>query len=188
MLDQGEDFFSGTVEMDKAYIGPTPKWMRQSDSRRKLKGRGVASIKTPVFGMAQRGADGAKGKVVAKVVGGVSEADLGPQVRKRVLPASVVYTDDWGAYDKLGKEGFQHSRVNHTQGVYVSGDVHTNTIEGFWMLVKSGLRGAYHGVSTKYLQNYLDEYAFRYNNRDATGLGMVGAFLDQIVRKSPAVE
>jgi transposase len=66
----------------------------------------------------------------------------------------------------------------------VTGDVHTNTIEGFWSLVKRGISGTYHGVSTKHLQSYLDEYVFRYNNREATGLGMVGAFLDRIVRKA----
>jgi transposase-like protein len=185
MLSQDDDFLSGTVEMDEAYIGPNAKWMHKNDPRRGLRGRGVAGkSKTPVFGMAQRASDGQQGRVVAKVVDGVSEGHLSPHVRKRVLPASVIYTDDWGAYDRLGGEGYQHSRVSHTQNVYVSGDVHTNTIEGFWMLVKSGLRGAYHGVSTKYLQSYLDEYAFRYNNRGATGLGMVGAFLDRIVVKA----
>jgi transposase-like protein len=186
LVPQDDEFLSGVVEMDEAYIGPNAKWMHKDDPRRGLRGRGVAGkSKTPVFGMAQRGASGAHGRVVAKVVDGVSEAHLGPHIRKRVLPASVVYTDDWGAYDRLGKEGYEHSRVAHTQGVYVSGDVHTNTIEGFWMLVKSGIRGAYHGVSTKHLQSYLDEFAFRYNNRDATGRGMFDAFLYRIRKASP---
>jgi len=64
--------------------------------------------------------------------------------------------------------------------VYVSGDVHINTIEGFWATVKGGLRGVYHGVSTEHLQSYLDEYAFRYNNREAIGRGMFDAFLGRI--------
>src|SRR6266581_2047520 len=69
MLGQdGDGPLSGIVEADEAYIGPTPKWMHESDSRRKLKGRGVASIKTPVLGMAQRGSNGSTGKVVARVV------------------------------------------------------------------------------------------------------------------------
>jgi hypothetical protein len=70
--------------------------------------------------------------------------------------------------------------------VYVSGDVHTNTIEGFWATVKRGIGGTYHSVSTKHLQSYLDEYAFRYNNREATGRGMFDAFLSRIVKASPA--
>jgi transposase len=67
----------------------------------------------------------------------------------------------------------------------VSGDVHTNTIEGFWATVKRGIGGTYHSVSTKHLQSYLDEYAFRYNNRDATGRGMFDAFLGRIEKRRP---
>ena len=59
----------------------------------------------------------------------------------------------------------RHDRVNHREGVYVSGDVHTNTIEGFWSLTKNGIRGVYHAVSAKHLQGYLNEYAWRYSHR-----------------------
>ena len=62
--------------------------------------------------------------------------------------------------------GYQHDRVNHSESVYVSGQVHTNTIEGFWSLVKRGIGGVYHAVSSKHLQGYLNEYAWRYNHRD----------------------
>lgn len=75
--------------------------------------------------------------------------------------------------------------MNHSEKVYVSGDVHTNTIEGFWALLKGGIGGVYHSVSTKHLQSYLDEYAFRYNNRDANGRGMFDPFLNQIDGTSP---
>lgn len=61
--------------------------------------------------------------------------------------------------------GFRHGTVHHTSGEYVRGDAHTNSVEGFWMLIKTGIRGVYHSVSTKYLQTYLDEYSFRYNRR-----------------------
>jgi hypothetical protein len=76
---------------------------------------------------------------------------------------------------------YYHSRVNHAQEVYVAGDVHVNTIEGFWSLVRRGIGGVYHSVSTKYLQNYLDEYTFRYNNREDER-GMFDAFLSRIVK------
>jgi hypothetical protein len=66
--------------------------------------------------------------------------------------------------------GYEHRRINHDQKIYVMGDVHTNTIEGFWSLVKRGIGGVYHAVSTKYLQSYLDEYSFRYNRRDSGNL------------------
>jgi ISXO2 transposase-like protein len=62
----------------------------------------------------------------------------------------------------------------------VSGDAHTQTIEGFWSLVKRGISGVYHGVSAKHLQSYLDEYVFRYNSRDTTGRGMFDAFLSRV--------
>lgn len=69
------------------------------------------------------------------------------------------------SYDKLGQKGYKHSRVQHKERVYVSGDVHTNTIEGFWSLTKNGIRGVYHAVSSKHLQGYLNEYAWRYSHR-----------------------
>ncbi|MQA91603.1 MAG: IS1595 family transposase [Gemmatimonas sp.] len=84
---------------------------------------------------------------------------------KRVLPASTVYTDELLSYYTLGQQGYQHERIQHAEGVFVSGDVHTNTMEGFWSLVKNGLRGAHHSVSAKDLQGYLNEYAWRYNHR-----------------------
>jgi hypothetical protein len=71
----------------------------------------------------------------------------------------------------LGKRGYPHQRINHAARVYVDGDVHTQTIEGFWSLVKNGIGGVYHSVSAKWLQSYLDEYAWRYNHREHTPRG-----------------
>jgi transposase-like protein len=176
MLGQDKTL-SGTVEMDEAYIGGDPKWMH-ANRRRNRRGRGTA--KTPVFGMAQRAAGGKQGRVIAKVVEGVAPSDLMPHTKQRVLPGSVVYTDEWTAYGKLGEQGFKHSRIPHAAKVYVDGDVHVNTIEGFWAHVKGGLRGVYHGVSVDHLQSYLDEYVFRYNHRDAPG-GMFNAFLNSVI-------
>jgi transposase-like protein len=86
-------------------------------------------------------------------------------IEQRVLPASTIYTDEWQAYWNVGNRGYTHRRIYHASKVYVSGDVHTNTIEGFFSLVKNGLRGVYHSVSKKHLQGYLNEYAWRYNHR-----------------------
>jgi transposase len=174
--------FGGTVELDEAYIGGSEKWMHRSDPRRVQGGTGGRGAgKTPVFGMAQRKTESSQGKVIAKVVPDVSGRSLLPHVATRVLPASTVYTDEWAPYDKLDRMGYAHSRVHHKQEVYVDGDVHVNTIEGFWALLKGGLRGVYHGVSTQHLQSYLDEFTFRYNHREAPG-GMFHAFLGQIVQ------
>jgi transposase len=172
LLGQDDDPFSGTVEMDEAYWGGKDKWRHAGQH----KGPGA---KTMVFGMAQRGSNGSKGKVHVKVPKGNANMTWYPVAAAKVLPASTVYTDDWKPYRSLEHVGYAHERVSHSQKVYVSGDVHTNTIEGFWSLVRRGIAGTYHSVSTRHLQSYLDEYAFRYNHRDAPG-GMFHAFLGRI--------
>ena len=169
------ELFSGEVEADEAYIGGMGKWKHAS----KRGHEAAFSSKTPVFGMAQRGRDGQAGRVVAQVVEAVSTPSILPRLKTRVLPESMIYTDEGNAFDGVKKQGYQHRRVNHSASVYVDGDVHVNTIEGFWSLVKSGIRGAHHSVSAKYLQAYLDEYAFRYNHRDGD-LPMFGAIADQV--------
>jgi transposase len=146
---------AGSVELDETYIG---------GKRRGLGNRGrpsEASHYVPVFGMVER-----KGRVSAKVVRNVKTATLMPHIKKRVLSSAMIYTDEGLSYRPLTKRGYQHKRVHHKQQVYVVGDVHTNTIEGFWALLKRGLSGVYHSVSAKHLQSYLDEYTFRYNHRD----------------------
>jgi transposase len=157
LQDDDDEPLSGTVEMDETYVG----------GRRRGEKRGRPSEdshKTPVFGMGQR-----QGHVVAKTVPNARRATLMPHVRNKVLPESVVYTDEFTVYDRLNRDGYRHSRVHHAEEVHVAGDVHTNTIDGFWSLVKRGIAGVYHSVSSKHLQGYLDEYAFRYNHRKDEG-------------------
>jgi transposase len=89
-----------------------------------------------------------------------------PHILEKALPKSTIYTDEYKTYNTLGKHGFKHRRIRHSEKIYVSGDVHTNTIEGFWSLVKRGIGGVYHAVSKKHLQGYLNEYAWRYNHRE----------------------
>jgi len=154
--------FDGTVEIDETYVG---------GKRRGRSGRPnpTETKKSPVLGMVQRGSDGKPGRVYAVKVPDVKAVSLLPRVESRVLPSSMIYTDELHSYKGLGSRGYFHSRINHSQGVYVMGDVHTNSIEGFWNLVKNGIRGSHHMVSAKYLQSYLDEYCYRYNHRhDAT--------------------
>jgi len=121
--------------------------------------------KTTVMGIVER-----KGRIMAQVSPELTIAATSALVKEYVLPESVIFTDDASAYNALPRlegMGYQHKRVNHTQKVYVTGEVHTNTIEGFWSLVKRGIGGVYHSVSAKYLQSYLNEYSFRYNRRDS---------------------
>jgi transposase len=147
------------VEMDETYVGGKAHNMHAS-KRAKLGGRGTAG-KVPVFGAVER-----KGHVVAVTVPNVDRVTLLPHVQKHVIPTSTVYTDEMGAYETLNKNGYKHQVINHSEQVYVSGDIHTNTIEGFWSLVKRGIGGVYHAVSSKHLQGYLNEYSWRYNHRN----------------------
>ena len=119
-----------------------------------------AAGKTTVFGMAER-----KGNVEAIVTDSLKRTTLYPIVKEHVLPKSTVYTDEFRAYTGLSKAGYKHKRVHHESKVYVSGDVHTNNIEGFWSILKGGITGVYKAVGKKHLQHYVDEYAFRYNHR-----------------------
>jgi transposase len=155
MVEGAEPFTNGSpVEMDETYIG--------GRSRGRAGRPGLDTPhKTAVFGMAQRG-----GRVMAVTVANAQKASLMPHVTERVLPASTVYTDEFLSYRGLGKMGYHHSRIAHSEKVYVSGDVHTNTVEGFWSLVKRGIGGVYHAVSAKHLQGYLNEYVWRYNQRN----------------------
>jgi transposase len=148
-----------TVEMDETYYG----------GRVRGKGRGPQlENKTAIVGMAEP-----KGRVVARTVDKVNRKNLMGLVKEYVLPNTTIYTDELAAYraipwlaDEKGKAHYQHRRIHHASNVYVMGDVHTNTIEGFWSLIKRGIGGTHHSVSQKFLQSYLDEYAFRYNRRD----------------------
>jgi transposase-like protein len=145
----------GTVEVDETYIGGRRRYGSRQEAARNW-----SQDKQVVAGHAQRG-----GKVRAIHLPKGTAGSLVPLVRRYILPASVVYTDELPAYTTLGKAGYQHKRVHHAAKVFVQGDVHTNTIDGFWALLKNGISGVYHGVSAKWLQSYLDEYTWRYNSR-----------------------
>ena len=141
---------SGEVEVDECYIG---------GRRHGKRGRGAAG-KMPVVGITQR-----KGEVSATKVNDVKSSTVYPLIKEHVLPQSMIYTDEFPMYNKLRKQGYHHKRVHHASKVWVMGDAHTNTIEGFWSVLKRGISGVYHSVSERYLQSYIDEYAFRYNHR-----------------------
>jgi transposase-like protein len=125
------------------------------------------------------------GKVVARKIADCKSKTLMENVKHYVLPKSTIYTDELKAYGGIGnmRNGYNHQRINHSTGVYVMGDVHTNTIEGFWSLVKRGIGGTHHMVSEKFLQEYLNEYAFRYNNRKVPA-PMFKLILDQVAEKA----
>jgi transposase-like protein len=167
LMEQDMSPMTGPVEVDETFVGGKVRqiynWNKKeyTKEQRSAARRNSMANKTTVQGIVQRG-----GRVVATTVANQKRVSLLPNVQKFVLPAETVYTDELHSYKTLPEHGYKHSRVNHREGIYVSGDVHTNTIEGFWSLVKSGIRGTYHAVSAKHLQGYLNEYAWRYSHRD----------------------
>jgi len=165
------------VEMDETYVGG--RRHRKYQSRR---GRPspMDTQKTCVVGVVERTG---RGRVFATVATDATKATLQGVAQERILPETIVYTDEHHSYTGLDKMGYEHKRIHHSQGVYVVGDVHTNTIEGFWSLVKRGMGGVYHSVSRKYLQTYLNEYSFRYNRRDQGNL-IFNAFLARVAERA----
>lgn len=152
-LDEDGDAFGsdgGDVEVDETYIGGVRKGKR---------GRG-AKGKTAVVGAAER-----KGRVKAKVVPNTQARTVVPFVQETVNTKATLHTDEYNVYDSLSARGYDHYRIQHGKGVFVMMNVHTNSIEGFWAQIKNSVRGVHHGVSPKYLQDYVNEYAFRYNHR-----------------------
>jgi transposase-like protein len=128
LMVQDDEPLSGEVEADETYVG----------GRRRGGKRGRPSEdshKVPVFGVVQR-----SGHVAAVAVRNAKAKTLMPHLRTKVLPESIVYTDELKSYDGLRRAGYQHHRIHHAEKVYVSGVIHTNTIEGFWSLVKRGIR------------------------------------------------
>jgi transposase len=122
------------VEMDEAYFGGS----RKGGGGRRLRGDRGEQYKTVVIGMAER-----KGRIVATTAPDAKSATLLTTAREFVLPKSTVFTDEYNCYDGISRmtENYQHKRINHSEKVYVMGDIHTNTVEGFWSLVKNGIRG-----------------------------------------------
>jgi transposase-like protein len=158
MAEADPEKLGGTVEVDEAFIGGKPRYKqkknwRDDDSKRK---------KAMVLGIIERGGnvrlkyegDEAYKEVLRRFVRRHSRSDT-----KRII------TDEWPGYRGIGDHDTLHDVIKHRDKQYVVGDVHTNTIEGVWSLLNRSIIGAYHKVSVKHLDAYLDELEWRFNNR-----------------------
>jgi transposase-like protein len=167
-----QGLLTGTVEVDETYIGGKkrrsnkkgfkPLDPRKPDERLRRTGRG--SDKTPVVALVQRG-----GPVRTLRVANVTAEQLGGAIRRHVDRDAHLRTDAFSSYKKVGKEYASHESVDHNFE-YVRGDVHTNTAENFFSILKRGINGIYHHVSEAHLPRYLAEFEFRYNNLARDGV------------------
>lgn len=165
LMADDETLLSGDVEVDETFMAP--RRPRVAD-RRKLLADGRNKYtpgwvgKPVVVAAVER-----RGKVRARVLPDSRHGVVRDTLREFVLPESTVFTDEFKGYVGIEKHGYRHRRINHSARVYVDGNVHTQTIDGFFGLFKTGVRGTYHAVSHKWLQGYVNEYAWRYNRRDS---------------------
>jgi transposase-like protein len=151
---------AGVVEVDETYVGGKERNRKRQD-RQKRTGRGTG--KTPVVTLVERG-----GSVRSERIANVTGQELKGAIRRHVDPSSRIVTDSFKSYAGIGKEFASHETVNHALDEWVRGDVHTNTAENFFSILKRGIDGVYHHVSEAHLPRYLAEFDFRYNARKMT--------------------
>lgn len=163
------------VEIDETFIGGKHGNMHLS-KRAKLKEQNIRGYmdKTPVVGMMER-----KGKLIAKVVTAVNQATLQPLAIENISKDATIVTDNFWGYRGLDNHFNAHEIINHTYKEYVRGSVHTNSIEGFWGLFKRSIYGIYHFASPKHLQRYVDECAYRFNNREVSDVERFGLAVER---------
>lgn len=151
-MNAGDTLLRGIVEVDETYVG----------GKVSGKGRAYKGNKAIVVGALQRG-----GKVRLGVIADRSRKSLHAFIAKNVDDETEkIFTDDWEAYKGIADEDTLHMTVNHSDEEYVRGEVHTNSIENIWALLKRAIMGSYHHLSHKHLPAYLEEIAFKFNNRE----------------------
>lgn len=167
---------TGTVEADETFIGGKARNMHIGKRMEKIRGRGPMG-KAVVFGLLER----ETGKIRTSVVSTRRKGELQRRIRENVAAGTAVYTDALKSYDGLESD-YAHKVVDHAEE-YVNGNVHTNRLENFWSLLKRSIKGTYVSVEPFHLFRYLDEQAFRYNERKLTSAERFQKVLDSIVGK-----
>jgi transposase-like protein len=153
----------GIVEVDETFIG---------GKKRGYGKRGFPTDKSIAFGIVQR-----DGEARIQTIPDVKGNTLKSAIRENVSPDSIVMTDNFSGYKGLDKEYKEHGVISHSTHKYVDGIIHTNTIEGFWSLLKRGIVGIYHHVSKEHLHRYCEEFEYRYNSRKLNDSARFGLLL-----------
>jgi transposase len=157
---------SGHVEADETYVGGKEKNKHVSKRTKGTQGAGSMKTKAVVFGVLER-----NGNIKCAVVPDTRRDTLEAIIEANVTVGTVISTDEHSGYKELPRLGYEHGTVNHGKDEYVSGIHHINGTEGFWKHLKAGIISTHASVSEKHLQNYVDEFSFRYNNRkDSAGM------------------
>lgn len=164
LLETDVELIDGVFELDETYIGGKNKNRHKDKKFVNCQGRSTVD-KQAVFGLLNR-----NGNVIAYKVPDVSRETLEPIIEATIAKGSKINTDEWKAYNSLAKLNYEHNKVYHNRGQYADGDTTTNRVENYWSNVKRTLKGAYITVSPKYLQNYINEVSFKYNNRGTKDL------------------
>src|SRR5437588_2567331 len=172
----------GAVEADETFIGGKAKFMHWSKRNRVIRGTGGMD-KTPVLGLLERGKDGKLSRVRATVAKNLSQRGIRGHVLATVEKGAHLYTDTTQQYGK-GKlpKLYQHEMINHARE-YVRGQVHTNSLENFWSLLKRAIKGTYISVDPFHLFGYVDEQMPGFNNRATNDRGRFVNVLAAIVGK-----
>jgi transposase-like protein len=173
MQDGNFNKLGGEVEVDETFIGGKARNMYRAKREAKITGTG-GKAKEVVFGMVERG-----GKVVTGHVAARTKKQLQPIIKERIEAGAAIFSDSLKSYDGLEND-YQHAVIDHAVE-YVNGNVHTNTMENFWSLLKRGLHGTYISVEPFHLFRYLDEQSFRYNFRSLTDAERFCTVMKQIV-------
>lgn len=152
---------AGVVEVDETYVGGKARYKTKRWQGKAKTGRGVD--KAPVVTLVERG-----GRARSMHIANVSGDELKGAIRRHVSPDARIMTDSFRSYQGLSAEYAAHQTVDHWK-TYVDGEVHTNTVENFFSILKRGVNGTYHHISEAHLHRYLSEFDFRYNARAANG-------------------
>ena len=163
MQDGSIEKMKGQVEADETFIGAKARNMHFKVRKKVVKGTGPTTGKTAVFGLLERNTGGGTSRVRLKVMDRIRARELDPSIRDNVEKGAEVITDAFPSYHRLSDE-YIHNVIDHAES-YVNGHVHTNGLENFWSLLKRGLKGTYVNVEPFHLFRYLDEQAFRFNER-----------------------